>query len=405
MRILSITVLGGLLGVFACGSNSSDGSGPSSSGGNASGGFGSDAAGSGSLLVGPTAGDAGAAGAAPDKCGGTTLDAAPKKVNVLLVVDKSSSMSATPSGFGDTKWNGIRAALGAAIDATQGQVAFGLDFFPNSGSPKTPLSNVCELPKTGAPSVAVARGEATNAAIKQALADNAPAGATPTAAALMRALSYFTSGVGASLEGEHYVLLATDGGPNCNTALTCAAASCTLNMDGSCPKGTNCCDAKLDPDGPSKCLDDGATLSAVEALGKAKVKTFVVGIPGTEAYGPTLDSVALAGGEPNPDAPPNYFAITATGGVEALSQVLTNITTGLITSCDLVLSKDPPDHEQINVVIDGQIIPEGSTNGWRLDTSSLPPTIHLLGTTCDAVRTTGAQQLSVTFGCPTEHVK
>jgi hypothetical protein len=60
------------------------------------------------------------------------------------------------------------------------------------------------------------------------------------------------------------------------------------------------------------------------------------------------------------NAPPTYFAIAASGGVKALSQVLTNITTGLITSCDLVLSENPPDYDKINVVVDGVTISEGS---------------------------------------------
>jgi hypothetical protein len=169
--------------------------------------------------------------------------------------------------------------------------------------------------------------------------------------------------------------------------------------------GTNCCDAKVDPAGPGKCLDDGATLAMVAELAKADVKTFVVGIPGTEAYGQTLGTLAEAGGVANPHAPPSYFAVSATGGVKALSQVLTNITTGLITTCSLVLSETPPDYEQINVVIDGKTIAEGSADGWALDVTSTPPVILLQGTTCETVRTSGAERLSITFGCPTEHVK
>jgi len=395
-----------MLCAMACGSK--DGSmvdsGPSSSGGQSSAGAGANGSGAGmdGIVVGT---EGGADGTGTDTCGGTNLDASPTKVNVLLVVDKSSSMASTPAGFGDTKWNGIRAALGNAIDATRGQVAFGLDFFPNSGAADQPLSNGCELPTNGAPSVAIASGATTNSAIKRALADNAPAGATPTAAALARALEYFTKGDGAALAGRHYVLLATDGGPNCNSGLTCAAEACTVNMDGICPAKTNCCDASLDPAGPSKCLDDDATVAVVEKLAKAGVDTFVVGIPGTEAYQPTLDSVAVAGGAPNPNAPPSYFAIDATAGVQALSAVLTEITTGLIRSCELVLNDDPPDYEQINVEVDGKVILEGSADGWSLDTTHQPPTVVLEGATCAAVRKNGAQQLRVTFGCPTEHVK
>jgi hypothetical protein len=396
-----------LFGALACGSpNGISLVGGGGNGGAAdpgtSGTSGSSAAGS-IIVSGSDGGDMSSGGA--DTCGGTQLAAAPTAVNVLLVVDKSSSMQSTPTGFGDSKWNALRTALAAAIDATKGGVAFGLDFFPSSNDPSMPLPTACSLPSGGSPTVSVGSSSATSAAIKKALADNSPAGATPTAGALTRALEYFTKGAGSTLEGARYVLLATDGGPNCDTALTCLAASCTVNMDGICPANTNCCDPKLDPDGPSKCLDDDATTSVVAELAKANVKTFVVGIPGTEAYQTTLNALAVSGGATNPNAPPSYFAVTATGGVKALSQVLTNITTGLITSCDLQLSENPPDLEQINVVIDGKTIPEGSTDGWSLDKTTSPPTVMLKGATCQTVETTGAQQVEVTFGCPTVHVK
>ena len=401
-----------LLLCAGCGSSNSTISQVSDAGATSSGGAGatgaaagaSSSAASGGLDVGAMD-SAGAGGVDGPVCGGTTLAASPKVVNVLLVVDKSSSMTATPTGFGDTKWNGLRSALSAALDATSGKVAFGLDLFPSSGNASIPLPNGCALPTSGDPAVPVAAGAPTVAAIKKALADNSPAGATPTAAALGRALVYFTTGAGGALKGEHYVLLATDGGPNCDDSLSCQASTCTVNMDGLCPASTNCCDPKLDPQGPGKCLDDGATVAMVKQLAKANIKTFVIGIPGTEAYGSTLDSLATEGGEPNPSAPPAYFAVTASGGVKALSQVLTNITTGLITSCDLVLSKEPPDLEKINVVIDGQTLLEGDPNGWSLDQSSTPPTVVLKGSTCASVTKSGAEKVSVTFGCPTEHVK
>jgi len=152
------------------------------------------------------------------------------------------------------------------------------------------------------------------ALILEELGNTAPSGGTPTAAALTRALEYFTTGEGASLAGEKYVLLATDGGPNCNEDLTCAAATCTLNIEDKCPPNTNCCDAAVDPVGPTKCLDEDASVAAVAALAAEGIKTFVVGIPGTEAYADTLDLLAAESGVANPGAPPDYFAVPADGG-------------------------------------------------------------------------------------------
>jgi hypothetical protein len=204
------------------------------------------------------------------------------------------------------------------------------------------------------------------------------------------------------------VLLATDGGPDCNPALTCATATCTLNLDEatrSCgPRaadGTaaNCCDAKL-PNGPSGCLDDAATTAQIQKLAAAGVKTFVVGIPGTEVYGKSLDQFAMAGGETNPAAPPSYFAVSESGGVAGLTSVFSGITTRLIQTCNLQLASIPPDPNQLNVLVDGTAVAPGA-DGWRLDTSTQPPTVVLTGATCARVQMSGASSVQVVYGCPT----
>jgi hypothetical protein len=204
------------------------------------------------------------------------------------------------------------------------------------------------------------------------------------------------------------VQLATDGGPDCNAALTCPTAACTMNLDApqrSCgpraPDGSaaNCCDAKL-PNGPSGCLDDAATTAQIQKLAAAGVKTFVVGIPGTEVYAKSLDQFAVAGGVTNPSAPPSYFAVSASGGVAGLTAVFSTITTKLIQTCNLQLQSDPPDPDRLNVSVDGALVPPGP-DGWHLDTSTRPPTVVLAGATCARVQMNGASSVQVVYGCPT----
>jgi hypothetical protein len=338
-------------------------------------------------------------------CGKTDVAAEPPHVSVLLVVDKSSSMSGTPSGFTDDKWTALGAALGEALDAARDQVSFGLDFFP-FGDDRDPMATVetCDMPTTSDILVPVGPGTRTVPLIEDALSDYSPAGGTPTAAALARALEYFTNGDGAALDGERYVLLATDGGPNCNADLDCDIDTCTLNMDGLDCGGQNCCDANLDPAGPESCLDEDATVAQVSALADAGVKTFVVGIPGTRAYGSTLDAMAVAGLAENPASPPSYYRVEAMGGSEGLAEVLTSITRGVIRSCRLQLTSTPsdPDYEGLlNVEIDGQDIPQAGDDGWFVDRSTSPPTVVLKGATCERMMTEGAESVSITYGCPT----
>ncbi|HEX6764504.1 MAG TPA: vWA domain-containing protein, partial [Polyangiaceae bacterium] len=339
-------------------------------------------------------------------CGKTDLAAQPPEVNVLVVVDKSSSMMGTPSGFTENKWVALGSALGEALDAAKDNVAFGLDFYP-FGDDRDPMADVtyCEMPTTSDILVPVGPGTSTVPDIEDALADYAPAGGTPTAAALSRALDYFTTGDGASLGGDRYVLLATDGGPNCNADLACDSNACTLNMDGVCPmQVSNCCDVNVDPDGPVSCLDEDETVAQVAALADAGVKTFVVGIPGTEAYGATLDAMAVAGGVENPSAPPSYYRVESMGGTEGLAEVLTRITRGVIQTCRLQLTSTPedPDYEGLlNVEIDGQDVPQMGDDGWEVDRTTSPPTIVLKGATCEYMESHGAEQVSITYGCPT----
>lgn len=338
-------------------------------------------------------------------CGQTDLAAEPPAVSILLVVDKSSSMTGTPSGFSEDKWTALGTALGEALDAAQDKVAFGLDFYP-FGDDSDPNATVemCDMPTSADILVPIGAGTSTVPLIVDALADYEPAGGTPTAAALARALEYFTNGDGASIEGERYVLLATDGGPNCNPDLECEIDACTLNMDGLNCGGQNCCDAMLDPQGPQSCLDEDEAVAQVTALADAGVKTFVVGIPGTSAYGDTLDAMAVAGQRENPDAPPSYYRVESTGGTEGLAEVLTSITSGVIRSCRLQLTSTPedPDYEGLlNVEIDGENVPQMGDGGWEVDRSTSPPTIVLKGATCEAMESRGAEQVTITYGCPT----
>jgi hypothetical protein len=358
----------------------------------------------GGLILDPNAGGGddqglGGLGAGGDaSCAPTRLTGEPPLVNVLLVVDKSLSMNNQPEGFDTDKWTALRGALEGALDATADRLSYGLDLYPYKGSSGATPEGSCQVPEGDDVVVEVQAGTDAAPLILAALDDSPPGGATPTAAALAHAHAYFMTGAGKDLQGEKYVLLATDGGPNCNNDLTCTAASCTVNMDGLCGPNINCCDEELDPDGPGKCLDEDASVAAVAALAEDGIKTFVVGIPGTEAYSDTLDLLAAESGVENPGAPPAYFAVSAEGGVEGLAGVLQDITTGLITTCRLALENKPLDAKQIYVFIEGEQIPRDDPDGWRYEID--PPTIVLEGATCEQVETEGVEAVDIRYYCP-----
>jgi hypothetical protein len=343
-------------------------------------------------------------------CGAQTVGARIRHPNMLIVLDKSGSTQDQPAGFNVTIWEGLKSALSAALDGSKDRIAFGLDLFPAPTDPAAPIAydckdKCCQMPSIPDVTVPVEDGVTGVPKIVAALDATSPGGGTPTAAGLARAYDYYTTGPGATLDGDKYVLLATDGGPNCNANANCDAdpKHCTLNLEGNCTAdpNVNCCKGY-----GQGCVDDTATIDQINKLASAGIKTFVVGIPGSEAYSNFLDQFAVAGGATNPAAPPSYYRVDAAGGVAGLTKVFTDITTQLVTSCDIELTTPPRDPNKVNVAIDCQVLGTNGTDGsdgWILDQSTDPQKIVLQGTTCRWVQRTGAQRVDIVFGCPTVH--
>jgi hypothetical protein len=339
-------------------------------------------------------GSGGSAGVAGSSCGETALTATLRPVDVLVLLDRSLSMTNAISATDPTtRWEALRKALNGAMTSVSDRVAFGLKLFPDGDA-----SNECGVLAT-APEVALGLGSNTVAAIDLAIGQAVPNGGTPIASAVDWATAYFATGPGSLAAGDRVVLLATDGAPNCNAVGTCDASTCVTNIDH--PEFTD----NLCADFPTKCLD-GANAQAKIAtlLGLPRpVRTVVVGIPGSDkpAYAAILDDLGRVGGLPNPDPTLDYFAVSADQGVVGLSETLLQITTKLIVSCKLELTSEPPDPRMLNVYVDGNVVAKDATDGWRLDTSTNPPTVVLLGTTCAKLESSGAQSISIKYGCPT----
>jgi hypothetical protein len=330
-------------------------------------------------------------------CGMSPFEATRRRVNVLLMIDKSGSMAYETEGFETDKWSALKSALEAVLNDAKNDIAFGLELFPMSGT--------CGMAEGDAITLHVRAGGTSVPRILDILDIYEPSGDTPTALALEHAYEYFTEGHGSQLRGDKYIMLATDGGPNCNLDITCEAERCTANMDGICPVDdilTNCCDPDQTYENANEhCLDDARTLARIQDLAKAGIKTFVVGIPGSEVYAEALNKFAEAGKAVNPDPPPSYFAAAASDGVEGLISVLKSITTELITSCRLQLASYPLDIQKLNVEVDGELVPQAGGEGWEIDMDTDPPTIVIKGKTCEKIETEGAETVKVVYGCPT----
>jgi len=349
------------------------------------------------------------------QCGATAQEADYNIVNMLLVIDKSGSMNDVPDGFDQSKWGAMRQAVTAAVENTQGLVKFGLLMYPYSATSTIPATgcedtnNCCSVPSgVTAINVPVDSVDKSGPDIEQALNDTEPGGGTPTAEALSRAYDYFVTGAGASLSGAKYVLLATDGGPNCDTSLTCDADTCTANLDGDCPASVdNCCSAEKYH---YVCLDDGGVRDQIERLAGESIPTFVVGIPGTEAYASYLDGFADAGGVGSSGTDHTYYEVSASGGVDALIDTFTSITTSLVRDCTVNLpernASDLFDSSLVNVAINCDVVTKDDPDGgWEFDDPEDPTSITVTGARCDLIEQQGAQRIDIFLGCPTINIK
>lgn len=344
-----------------------------------------------------------------------------RNVNLLLVIDKSGSMD-DDGGFDNSKWDTMKAALEGSLQEVALEINVGLSLYPfpddvSIGIDKDTcgeVGNCCEMPTDTEPNIAIGPGLLTVPEIVDSFDRVRPGGGTPTAAALESAYDYFVNGSGAELEGDNYVILATDGGPNCNADITCEAEGCTRNIDArdaSCTLETaSCCGGNQ----AISCLDDEASRDAVSRLGSAGIDTFVIGVPGTEAYAGVLDSLAEEGGRALVGEEQKYFAVDGAAGVDGLIDVFRRITEDLVTSCDIQLSEAPASVTDINVAVDCEVIPqfaEGSGNGgaggaesgeeqWVVDGVTDPPTVRLRGALCDRIQEEGVDRVDVILGCP-----
>jgi hypothetical protein len=319
-------------------------------------------------------------------CGCTDVPLVSPAPTLYFVLDRSGSMSDS------NKWQTVRAVVAQVITSIGPRANFAAAVFPASSSSDSCAPGVEVMAPRSGDRPAGTPGISTNALLT---ATSVPAyGGTPTAATLAALKGRLTNLAGAS---RVYVILATDGGPNCDTAITCDVSTCIANIESAsgCAPGVapNCCDPSLY--GPGDCLDGNAAVAAVTALHAAGIDTYVVGVPGSGPYSNVLDELASAGNTARATSPYYYRVDSADQG--AFLATISEIAAKIIASCTLPLSAPPADPTQVNVFVDEKPVPKDPTNGWTLDGA----TITLQGTTCDNVLSGNALDVRVIVGCPT----
>lgn len=311
--------------------------------------------------------------------------------NVMLVVDRSGSMTASARGSGggcarndgtytenaadDCKWNDLRKAVAGDGTATNPgfvnlldqtlsaqtadgeKVSLGLTLFSASDL----SGNICQ---TGQVAIPLSNGTARVTAIVQRINQQKPSGATPTAAT-MKLLG--NTGIFPEPEAnkprDNYAVLLTDGAPNCSSdaALAnnakCSGERCTFNTtpNACATYSANTCvcsNTAVSPPPPAGCLDQDGLVAAIKELNEQKaIKTFVIGFGADTAAGATaetLNAAAKAGGFPrlNAAGQPEATSYYQAGSLAELKAALDAIIGNLNQVCRYELDAAPPNNDE-----------------------------------------------------------
>jgi Mg-chelatase subunit ChlD len=264
--------------------------------------------------------------------------------DLLLVVDKSGSMD-DPLGTGERKWPVMRDALTTVVEQYQNGIRFGLMLYPNDG-------------ECAAGSVRAPMGIGNAGAITGELGNTSPDGGTPTHTTLAAAGSYYA---GVTSPGDRYVLLATDGEPNCGDLADSEAPTVTESID------------------------------AITSLRGSNIMTFVLGFGGSVNNHPdTLQAMADAGGTGD------YFAANSPAELAAaLGAIASEV--GL-PSCSFRLERTPMSGSDLIVYQDDQMVSQDPSHqsGWDWDPGT--NTLTFYGSDCDAILGGQTDSVTIQFG-------
>jgi hypothetical protein len=285
--------------------------------------------------------------------------------DLLIVLDRSGSMNESVEGYNCrfdptncvSKWTQVTAAINQVVSRTEKSIHWGLKLFGNDA--------LCGI----TPGVTVAPDAKKAADIAAAIADpaNLPASRTPTRAAELSAGDYLT-GLAATDKNPKFVLLATDGEPNC--------------VEGS----------------EDTTIDD--TMAAIDSVTKVRAMgfpTFVIGIA-TEGGDAdmTLNAMATNGGYPLSGGTTQYYSVSTTDDLVTALNRIQVLTMGMCTY-PLGTPDEHSDMTKVTVTVDGVSSPKDDPNGWHFEPGMT--SITFTGITCDYLMKGTLKNVQVLYGC------
>lgn len=291
--------------------------------------------------------------------------------DLLVVLDRSGSMSLV-SGE-QTRWDYTVGAVRQTVASMQTNIKWGLQLFPTDDS--------CGVGEVGVP-VGLNNLNAITSAIDMRPPDPYGAGFTPTTDAIYRAGAYMVALADAN---PKFILLATDGEPNCGPG-PCACPAGSWNVGDLCCAGFSCV----------RCPDPSRAVAAIGNVASMGIQTFVIGIAtaDTDAH-VVLNEMAIAGGRPR-SGDTYYYAVANQG---ELSEAIGGIARRIV-ACDFTLKTAPFAPERTEVEAGGQRVPRDSMrkSGWDFGPNNRSVTFY--GDWCEMLQQGKVSNLRVQFRCP-----
>ncbi len=317
-------------------------------------------------------------------CGGDIQIATFKKINYLVMFDRSGSM--VSNGLWNPAVAGMTAFYQSAANAGLGVA---MEFYPmlsggSRGDGCAAPDPSCSVPECANPMVplglltaAAAPTDAHEKALIDSFAlvhpsDNAPGtgNGTPTYPALSGALQWATAQVTAKPTEQFDVILITDGPPSrCDTSAANAGAL------------------------------------AATALSNKGIRTYTIALPGAStAY---LNTIAAAGGTGTSIAVAN--ATMATDLLNALTAISGNgVTcstdlpaTNLFDTGNVTVKYTPSSGPAVNLAKRADLAACGAGTGWYYDNNAAPTKLLLCPTSCTTAQNDAGSKIEITLGCPT----
>ncbi len=328
-------------------------------------------------------------------CGNEVIPVEVKRPNLYFLLDVSGSME-DRIGARLSKLEASKAAILRVAEVHGHRLNYGLATFPSSSAECAPGREVFRTREGDALKCGeFVKGPAYRS-FQRVVEDIRSAGGTPltpTLEAIERKIR--------ALPGTTSLILLTDGAPNCNPDARCDASDCSLSLaqaqvgDIQCSNRTNCCDPRLTgdlvADPGTFCLDSEASVELIEELRTQGIMTYVIGVPGAEIARDLMNALAEAGGAPR-SGTTKYFDVRDEKG---LDDAFAEIGVEVAQSCSLELENPPKDAVQLNVYLDGVVLPSRSADGWGYREGQ----VTLLGESCARVQRGEVREIRVVLGC------